>query len=258
MPTFFKTDLVASVWLVCAGALWVGGCGTASAQGGPPMVTDDPDTPGDGHWEINIAAQGSHRRDSRRDLALPDADINYGWGEHLQLKLDLPWAAVREADQATRSGLGAVNVGVKWRFIDAADSGYAMATYPQLLSSWSNASTRRELAPEHQEFLLPLELSTQVGEFNLDGEVGHNFVQHESGNWIAGGIVAHACGAERECMLELRTTVAAHETQTLLNAGMHWRLGESLTLLGSLGREFGRRGADQQTATFYLGLQWQR
>src|SRR5438445_482716 len=28
----------------------------ALAQGGPPMVTDDPETPGDGHWEINIGA----------------------------------------------------------------------------------------------------------------------------------------------------------------------------------------------------------
>ena len=30
--------------------------GAARAQGGPPLVTDDPDTPGDGHWEINLAA----------------------------------------------------------------------------------------------------------------------------------------------------------------------------------------------------------
>jgi hypothetical protein len=26
---------------------------TAHAQDGPPMITDDPGTPGDGHWEIN-------------------------------------------------------------------------------------------------------------------------------------------------------------------------------------------------------------
>ena len=25
------------------------------AQGGPPMLTDDPDTPGSGNWEINLA-----------------------------------------------------------------------------------------------------------------------------------------------------------------------------------------------------------
>jgi len=30
------------------------------AQGGPPLVTDDPDTPGNGRWEINVAAIGAH------------------------------------------------------------------------------------------------------------------------------------------------------------------------------------------------------
>ena len=27
---------------------------SALAQGGPPMITDDPDTPGPGCWEINL------------------------------------------------------------------------------------------------------------------------------------------------------------------------------------------------------------
>jgi hypothetical protein len=28
---------------------------TVHAQGGPPMITDDPGTPGNGQWEINVA-----------------------------------------------------------------------------------------------------------------------------------------------------------------------------------------------------------
>ncbi|MFT3792165.1 MAG: hypothetical protein QM741_14065 [Rudaea sp.] len=31
----------------------------AAAQGGPPLVTDDPGTPGNGKWEINLASIGS-------------------------------------------------------------------------------------------------------------------------------------------------------------------------------------------------------
>ncbi|HEV8340017.1 MAG TPA: hypothetical protein VGR25_10245, partial [bacterium] len=26
----------------------------AHAQGGPPLITDDPDTPGPGYWEVNL------------------------------------------------------------------------------------------------------------------------------------------------------------------------------------------------------------
>jgi len=51
--------------------------GPAWAQGGPPMVTDDPDTPGNGNWEINLATSGSHSS-GRWEIAAPDADINYG------------------------------------------------------------------------------------------------------------------------------------------------------------------------------------
>ena len=29
---------------------------TTWAQGGPPLITDDPDTPGPRHWEINFAS----------------------------------------------------------------------------------------------------------------------------------------------------------------------------------------------------------
>jgi hypothetical protein len=54
-------------------------CGFAHAQGGPPMITDDPGTPGDGHWEINIAATGRHAS-SFTEAELPLIDINYGLG----------------------------------------------------------------------------------------------------------------------------------------------------------------------------------
>ena len=30
-------------------------------QGGPPMITDDPGTPGPGKWEINLAVAWAHR-----------------------------------------------------------------------------------------------------------------------------------------------------------------------------------------------------
>jgi hypothetical protein len=40
------------------------------AQGGPPLVTDDPDTPGDGRWEINLATIATHST-GRWSLAAP-------------------------------------------------------------------------------------------------------------------------------------------------------------------------------------------
>ncbi len=59
----------------------------AFAQGGPPMVTDDPGTPGSGNWEINIAALGAFSS-SQQLIQTPYFDINYGLGERLQLKVE--------------------------------------------------------------------------------------------------------------------------------------------------------------------------
>ena len=88
----------------------------AQAQGGPPLVTDDPETPGNGHWEINLASVGAHTP-GRWEIAAPDADINYGWGDHIQLKVDIPWVFANDSDQGWKSGLGSGDFGVKWSLI---------------------------------------------------------------------------------------------------------------------------------------------
>jgi hypothetical protein len=48
---------------------------SALAQGGPPMITYDPDTPGPGYWEINLAGI-IERSQSERRYEAPAADIN--------------------------------------------------------------------------------------------------------------------------------------------------------------------------------------
>jgi hypothetical protein len=242
--------------LLAGACLFFLAMGSACAQGGPPMVTDDPDTPGDGHWEINLAAIGSHSRDGRWDIAAPDADINYGWGEHLQLKVDVPWATIREPGHSAKSGLGSVDVGVKWRFVDMEDSGYSMSIYPQFLSNWLDSSKRRGITSANDEFFLPFEVATRVGGFGLDGEIGRNFVQSDSGRWMVGGVVSHGCGETLECLVEVHESYAPHQSETLLNFGMRWKVDESVVLLASAGREFGVRTSDQTTSVLYLGVQW--
>jgi hypothetical protein len=239
----------------CAVATWLGGSRSALAQGGPPMVTDDPDTPGNGHWEINLAGQGSRSRPGRWEVSLPDADINYGWGDHVQLKVDVPWTFVRESGESWKSGLGAGQVGVKWRFVDDADHGFAMSTYPQYLSSWSSSSKNRGITPEERAFFLPLEISGKTGEWDLDAEAGRNFVQHGDSEWVAGGIVGHACGQGRECLFEIRETHAPGDSHTLVNFGLHWKLSTAVVLLASAGRELSPRSDEQPGFLFYLGLQ---
>lgn len=218
-------------------------------------MTDDPETPGDGHWEINLATIAAHTS-GRWEVAAPDADINYGWGEHIQLKLDVPWNFVHQTDQGWKSGLGAANAGVKWRFVDIEDSGFSMSMYPQYTWNWSSSSPRRGISAPGRQIFLPIEAATVVDDFGLDAEVGRNLVQYGANQWQAGFIVAHSCGREElECLGEVHQTWAPHNSQTLLNVGIHWKLSESLVLLAAAGREFGTRSDDQQRLLVYFGFQ---
>jgi hypothetical protein len=75
----------------------------AHAQGGPPFITDDPGTPGNHHWEINFGWIGNHNP-GQSYYEIPDVDINYGWGDRIQLKYELPLAAGTDAAEERDSG----------------------------------------------------------------------------------------------------------------------------------------------------------
>jgi hypothetical protein len=227
---------------------------SAHAQGGPPLVTDDPDTPGSGNWEINAAATGARSRD-HWDLAAPDLDINYGWGEHVQLKVDLNWASAELADGKRETGFGATDFGVKWRFADQETSGFALSIYPQLLMNLAPSSVARGLTTEGREFFLPAEISTLSGDFQFDAELGRNFVQRGPDAWVGGVIVAHPCGPHLECGFELHGVLIEHQLEPLVNFGVHWQIIKHVILLAALGRNVGSSGDDSQSFLFYLGFQ---
>src|SRR5215218_637850 len=83
---------------------------------GPPLETDDPDTPGRNNWEINVSTEMEKRSEVWEWTPL--LDINYGVGERIQLKLKPRYAVFDEPGESARSGPGNIQLGVKWRFLD--------------------------------------------------------------------------------------------------------------------------------------------
>src|SRR5262249_12495859 len=100
---------------IAAVLLLFGFARAASAQAGPPFIGDDPGTPGDGNWEINVATYAERHPDERIWNA-PILDMNYGWGPRIQLKYQVPYLVAGTNDGPTRTGLGKSLAGVKWRF----------------------------------------------------------------------------------------------------------------------------------------------
>jgi hypothetical protein len=101
--------------------------GSAAAQGGPPFRTDDPETPGNRHWEINFGWIGD-RNPGAGAYQVPDFDINYGLGDRIQLKYEIPIAIEETRPLGVSSGspqagqviggLGESLLGIKWRFYE--------------------------------------------------------------------------------------------------------------------------------------------
>jgi len=100
----------------------------AHAQGGPPFRTDDPETPGNHHWEINFGFIGD-RDPAAGAYQVPDFDINYGLGDRIQLKYEIPIAIEETRPLAATptlpaqegqviGGLGESLLGIKWRFYE--------------------------------------------------------------------------------------------------------------------------------------------
>jgi hypothetical protein len=100
----------------------------ACAQGGPPFRTDDPETPGNKHLEINFGFIGA-RNPAGGAYQVPDFDLNYGLGDRIQLKYELPISIAETRPQPATSGqpptsgqviggLGESLLGIKWRFYE--------------------------------------------------------------------------------------------------------------------------------------------
>ncbi|GAB1595011.1 hypothetical protein [Lysobacter claricitrinus] len=226
--------------------------GTARAQAGPPMITNDPDTPGPGVWEINLAAAGgAHNGDW--DLSAPDLDINRGVGERVQLSVHGSWAHAR-ADGGWASGFGDVELGARWRFLDQDTAGVSVAVQPLWIHGGSPAARRRGLASTNPEWVLPIQAAKEFGSVSIGTEVARHVVAHEADAWQAGAFVAHDCRRTITCLAEINATrVDGEAARATLNIGARYALREGLLLMGSLGSEVS--GVHRQPLVFYLGVQ---
>jgi hypothetical protein len=105
---------------------------TGSVPAGPPFVTDDPEPPPPGGWEINVPFI-LERTPGTTEMNAPLFDLNYGL-PNVQLKLEFPVEIVHEDGAGTATGPGDVLLGVKWRFFNNDQSRLQLGTYPQLLA----------------------------------------------------------------------------------------------------------------------------
>jgi hypothetical protein len=227
----------------------------ASAQGGPPMLTDDPGTPGDGHWEINIATLSDHTSDIST-YALPLLDLNYGAGDRLQFKFEMPWIVEHVDGHGHQSGAGNSIAGVKWRFFDAGEDGWQMSMYPQVRTRFPVSGS--PLADGGVAWLLPLEVQRKFGDWGVNFDVGRWLRPGgESDSWIGGVAIGRELAKNLELIGELHDESDVHSgrSELTLNFGARWQLSQRYTLLVSAGSDLHNSLEEESSLLTYLGLQ---
>jgi hypothetical protein len=136
--------------------------GVAFGQGGPPMITDDPGTPGNGEWENNLAIAFEHRP-NETSIDVPAIDLNYGVGEHIQLTLQTAPALLKRSDRSLIGGLRGTEAALKWRFVDEEKSGFDMSMFPRVVFNVVQSSARRGLADDGTRFQIPFQAAKSFG-----------------------------------------------------------------------------------------------
>ena len=237
--------------LVVALALGVA-CGAAVA--GPPFLTDDPEPVAVHHAEINLIAQQS-RADGSRDGSA-SGEVNVGCAGETQCHVAVPIAFDRPVDGPSRAGLGDVELGVKYRFLDSPDDGWSAAIYPTLDLPTGNAA--RELGNGRAQGSLPLWVQRTSGAWSWDAGVARliNRAHRAHDSWFAGLLAQRAFGDALSLGVEVfrRTSTAVGEPSAAgFNAGAIIRVAANQNLLVSAGR--GLTHVEANRSSIFLAYQ---
>jgi hypothetical protein len=186
--------------------------------------------------------------------ATPLVDANYGLGERLQLKLEMPWVVVSDP-AGTRGGIGNPLFGVKWRFLDEQTAGIAVSTYPQFGFNLSPSSADRGLVERDASFLLPVSATKTLGPVAVNAEVGRVFESGGEGEWVWGLALGHGFGGF-EALAEVFGTHGdeAASNQVIVNLGGRIPFNATSTLLFSGGWSVSD-GEGLRHAHLYVGVQ---
>ena len=227
----------------------------ARAQGGPPLLTNDPGTPGPKNWEINLAVMpvlvhGLH------DYQLPQLDFNYGVGATIQLTFEVPYVLQTVPGQPTSTGFSNSFPGVKWRFIDN-KKGWNVSIFPQLELKGTASTIRSGIAQSDTRFLLPVEVQRNVGPLELDAEFGYYVPIHGHEERIIGFAAGHNFSKRLEAIGEIYNdrALGALPHDTTWDLGGRYGFHKGLIFLFTAGRSFSGNASGQPNFLAYIGVQ---
>jgi hypothetical protein len=222
----------------------------AFGEAGPPLITDDPNTPEVGKWEINLAVVSELSKSISRFEA-PLGDFNYGWSERLQLKWEVPLVIYHETGHTTTTSSSSL-AGAKYRFFD--DKTFSVSSYPQIGFLGLGDPPKTD---NSNTLLIPIELQEKIGRWSLNEEIGYLGARGQFPQYDFGVAVSYRPIDKYSLLAELHGFVMTDltDTQTIFNIGATCDFSETYTLLLSAGQTLHPFRDDPYSFLSYVGLQ---
>jgi hypothetical protein len=220
-----------------------------TTPGSPPLSVDDPATPGCNKWEINIVANGD-LSGSDKTWELPLLDINYGIGDNLQLKYEVPNVVTQNQDSHS-SAIGNSKTGIKYQFYGNDETKLQFAIYPQMEFSRSGKDSDADAPATHGTVTtVPLLMakrigSTARGDIMLSANFGYNINSRpDAANSVSASVGIGAPLVKKISVLaEIATDQAirhlANEPRSQivqLDLGLMSPIGKHFAVFGAVGR----------------------
>jgi hypothetical protein len=232
---------------------------TASlAQGGPPLLTDDPSTPGEGHYEINAAIAANYRRNGQ-SVDAPLIDMNFGIGQRGQLKLEVPLTTESAGGSKATTGLGSILGGWKWRFLDQDKTmPVDVSIYPQVSSDALSRSRSSDAAGHDTRYLLPVEIAHRFDRLSANAELGYVLRSQSAHETFYGIAFGWNAGEQTELLAEYHRVSGNDITgsERIVNLGLRRDLGTHLKLLMAGGATPYGSSPGYTRFCMYIGLQF--
>jgi hypothetical protein len=211
-------------------------CGrTVSA--GPPFLTDDPEPVELGHWEFYLASQWTAADHSATGSA-PHIEVNYGALPELQLHIIVPATLAWQSGQPVQYGLGDIEVGAKYRFVEEGEHRPQIGTFPLVLLP--TGSKEHGLGEGTTQVLLPIWIQKSSGPWMTYGGAGLHLASRDN-DVVAGWLLQRklhgmlALGAEAFFTFPLND----NPVELQVNLGLVVDFSDRHHLLASAGPAFG-------------------
>ena len=130
------------------------------AIAGPPYDTDDPVPVDFRSWEFYLSSMSSYYQTSAQGT-LPHFEANYGAIKNVQLHLLVPLAFYSEYGVEKNYGIGDIEVGFKFRFVQEAKYMPQIGIFP--LCEIPTGSPSKGLGSGKAQFFLPVWIQKSIG-----------------------------------------------------------------------------------------------